>query len=193
MLKKLFFKNHINSFSIGRSINFFKCANFSRKISNPDKKIANLDKSIINSLKRNEKCNVLNTKSNYVDIERIQSLNDPQLFEINKKRNAAKTKEVSKDTIEDALGDKNINIIKEDVFVDIKPYFPKAVSEKEKSHSHIDSSKLDTGTKSKKSSSLGANSLEILKNKRIDKRKIAASRKAALFMQTIKRELPEDL
>jgi len=35
--------------------------------------------------------------------------------------------------------------------------------------------------------------LEILKNKRVDKKKIAAARKASLFMQNIKRELPEDL
>lgn len=107
--------------------------------------------------------------------------------------NNDETKAAKKESSIDHLPNKNINIIKEDVSVTIKPYFPNAVSEKEKSFTHIDSSKMSEGRKVKKEDQAGINSLEILKNKRIDKKKIAASRKASLFMQNIKRELPEDL
>ena len=110
-------------------------------------------------------------------------------------KNQKNQKKENKDKeIQGNLMNKNINILKEEVIVSIKPYFPNAVSEKEKSSTHIDSSKMEEGKKIKKDKEQsGINSLEVLKNKRIDKKKIAATRKASLFMQNIKRELPEDL
>jgi hypothetical protein len=188
MLKKTLLNNLFNNTAIRRSLNHFKFANFSRKTQNQEK---NSDK--VEVIKTQQQTKSLKPKSlnNYIDIEQIKDLSDPNL---RISRKPAKTKDIAKNDLEENLKDKNINVIKEEVFVRIKPYFPNAVSEKEKSHTHIDSSKTDGGKKGKRDSGVkDSNSLEILKNKRVDKKKIAAARKASLFMQNIKRELPEDL
>lgn len=189
MLKKVLLKNLLNNTALRGSLNFIKIANFSRKVTNQDK---NLDK--VESIVTKQQTKSLKPKSshkNYIDIEQIKDLSDQNL---NVNKTPAKTKDITKNDLEENLKDKNINIIKEEVLVNIKPYFPNAVSEKEKSHTHIDSSKTGTGKKPKKDTGVkDSNSLEILKNKRVDKKKIAAARKASLFMQTVKRELPEDL
>jgi hypothetical protein len=192
MLKKILLNNllNTNNITIRRSLNYIKLANFSRKIQNQDK---HLEKQESGKNQQQQQSKSLKAKSlhNYIDIEQIKDLSDPNLS-ISKK--PAGTKDIAKNDFEENLKDKNINIIKEEVVVSIKPYFPNAVSEKEKSYTHIDSSKTEGGKKGKRDSGVkDSNSLEILKNKRVDKKKIAAARKASLFMQNIKRELPEDL
>lgn len=190
MLKKVLLNNFVNNNTALRSsLNFIKIANFSRKITNQDK---NFDKvEVVKTQQQTKSLKPKSSAKNYIDIEQIKDLSDPTL---NVSRNPAKTKEVAKNDLEENLKDKNINIIKEQVTVKIKPYFPNAVSEREKSHTHIDSSKTTTGKKGKKDSGVkDSNSLEILKNKRVDKKKIAAARKASLFMQNVKRELPDEL
>jgi hypothetical protein len=188
MLKKIFLKNFLNNNAIRTKLNLIKIANYSRKVPIQDKV---LDK--VEVIKTQPKTKSLKPKNSndYIDIQAIKDLSDPN---INFDRKPVKTKDIAKNDLEENLKDKNINIIKEEIIVKIKPYFPNAVSEKEKSHTHIDSSKTYNGKKAKKDTGIkDSNSLEILKNKRVDKKKIAAARKASLFMQNIKRELPEDL
>jgi hypothetical protein len=192
MLKNFIFKNfslklnNINNTNntnniknLNKQLNFFQSFSFARKNSN----------ITATSLTSNT--------DNYT--ENNQDLNTNALMEKKEKsfsiKNQKNQKKENKDKeIQGNLMNKNINILKEEVIVSIKPYFPNAVSEKEKSSTHIDSSKMEEGKKIKKDKEQsGINSLEVLKNKRIDKKKIAATRKASLFMQNIKRELPEDL
>lgn len=194
MLKKILLNNllNTNNTTIRRSLNYIKLANFSRKIQNQDKQnLEKLETAKTQQHKQQSKSLKAKSLNNYIDIEQIKDLSDPNPA---LGRKPARTKDIAKNDLEENLKDKNINIIKEEVVVSIKPYFPNAVSEKEKSHTHIDSSKTDGGKKGKRDSGVkDSNSLEILKNKRVDKKKIAAARKASLFMQNIKRELPEDL
>jgi hypothetical protein len=197
MLKKILHNNYLkNVFTIKRrSLNLIQSFNFSRKTTTNQH--TNYDEVEVVKTKQQQQQHTKSLKpktvKNYIDVEQIQVLSDPISTSVRGKA-AAKTKVVAKNEFEEHLKDKNINIIKEEVVVKIKPYFPNAVSEKEKSHTHIDSSKTDTGKKAKKDSGVkDTNSLEILKNKRVDKKKIAAVRKASLFMQNIKRELPEEL
>ena len=191
MLKKLFLNTSIQLKNV---FNSFKFANFSRKISKPEK---NFDKpnfqseeNLVKSIDNKKSLKPKNIKSNYIDIDNINQYSNVKITQ-----EQTKSKEVAKKhEMEDTLKDKNINIIKEEVIIKINPYFPNAVSEKEKSYTNIDTGKLDETKKSKKETNIkDANSIEILKNKRVYKKKIAAGRKASLFMQNIKRELPDEL
>lgn len=195
MLKKLFLNNNIiNTTAFKKSLNFIKLSNFSRKVTNQDKRLEKVDSNNIENTNTQQKSKSLKSKhglKNYIDIEAIKDLSD---VNINTNKKPARTKDLVKNELEESLKNKNINIMKEEVVVKIQPYFPNAVSEKEKSHTHIDTGKIETGKKSKKESAVkDSSSLEILKNKRVDKKKIAAARKASLFMQNIKRELPDEL
>jgi hypothetical protein len=195
MLKKIFlYNNLINTTAFKKTLNFSKLANFSRKITDKDRRLEKVDeKNTDNNLTQNKTKSLKskNNLKNYIDIDAIKDLPD---LKVNSNIKPASTKDIIKNEFEESLKDKNINIIKEEVKVKIQPYFPNAVSEKEKSYTHIDTGKIDSGKRSKKESSIkDSSSLEILKNKRVDKKKIAAARKASLFMQNIKRELPEEL
>ncbi len=180
-MKNFIFKNLSSKLmlnNINKQLNNFQVFTFARKNSNfPSTSNLNL----------NYDTEIKNNKNNQNSLEKKEK---EKSFSIKNQKNQKNQNE----KIEENPMNKNINLINEEVTVTIKPYFPNAVSEKEKSSTHIDSSKMNEGKKIKKTNEQsGMNSLEILKNKRIDKKKIAATRKASLFMQNIKRELPEDL
>jgi len=195
MLNKIFSSSFLKSSYLIKNFNFIKIANFSRKLtSNQDKKLEKIENINKNNSKNDLKLSKseFSSLNNYIDLDKIKDLNDKNL---NRNKKPSKTKEVAKNDLEEHLKDKNINIIKEEVVVKIKPYFPNAVDEKEKSHLHIDSEKIQEVIMSTKKDTRvkDLNSIQTLKNKRMDKKKIAAAKKASLFMQSMKREIPEEL